>query len=402
MSHRSLVFALVFVAGSLAATAQAQQPDPWEQARWRFGPLAMTPTFTIKNLGVDTNVFNQIAEPKQDFTLAAGPQADWWLRAGRARLHGSDSVEGVYFAKYPSQGGFNQRHQATFELPLNHLRPYVGASYLNTKDRPGYEIDARARHTESGLNAGSVVRLTSRASLDLRASRVDYRFVGDDVFLGSSLAKQLDRRTENYGAAIRARLTPLTTITLSADGVRERFHESPERDNNGYRILFGVEFDPFALIRGKATVGYRTFNALTSGMPDFAGAVWTADLGYTLLGTTRFGVGASRDIQFSYETTEPFYVQTGYTLSVTQAVRGPWDVQARGGRYKLAYSRAGIEQSTSASRIDDYNTWGGGLGYRVGTTTTVRLNADHYRRGSARVGRDYQGLRIGLAATYDF
>ena len=70
----------------LAAAAQA--PDPWASARWHFGPLAVTPIFEISNLGVDTNVFNSVTDPKKDFTFTAGPRADWWLHFGSGAVQG--------------------------------------------------------------------------------------------------------------------------------------------------------------------------------------------------------------------------------------------------------------------------------------------------------------------------
>ena len=71
----------------------------------------------------------------------------------------------VYFSTYASERAVNHNHRVTFEYPFNRLKPYAGVSFLSTNDRPGYEIDARARHTESAYNAGAELRiLTGRAS----------------------------------------------------------------------------------------------------------------------------------------------------------------------------------------------------------------------------------------------
>ena len=69
----------------MTALAQTQEPDPWESARWRFGPLAVTHNVELKNLGWDSNVFNETDDPKSDFTTTVGAPIDWWLRMGRAR-----------------------------------------------------------------------------------------------------------------------------------------------------------------------------------------------------------------------------------------------------------------------------------------------------------------------------
>jgi hypothetical protein len=391
---------LAFVAFSSPAHAQSQKPDPWETARWRFGPFAVTPKVELKNLGWDSNVFNETVDPKSSFTTTAGAPIDWWLRFGRARLHGIDYFEGVYFASYPEQGGFNQRHDLTLLVPLNRIRPYVGGYYLSTNERPGYEIDVRLRREETELNGGVIVRLTSKLDLDVSGRQTTYSY-DDEEYAGTPYSARLNRRTEKFGAQARYKLTPLTTLTLLADNVRERFDEYPIRDNDGFRILPGVEFGQYALIQGKAQVGYRSFDTVEPTMPDFSGFVANAELSYAFRGMTRFTVGFSRDIFFSFEVLEPFYIQPGFTLSLTQQVTGPWDVQARAGWYQLQYQSAQpLEGATVVGRVDSYNTFGGGIGYRVGRDIRVGFNVDYFRRESIFYTQTFDGLRGGVAVMY--
>ena len=112
-------------------------------------------------------------------------------------------------------------------------------------------------------------------------------------------------------------------------------------------------------------------------------------------------MGFSRDIYFSYEVTEPFYIQPGFKLSLTQQVSGPWDVQARGEWYRLNYQRAETPGAAPIpGRVDRYNTWGGGIGYRLGRDIRVGFNIDSFHRESAVQGQDYTGIRGGMAVTY--
>ena len=397
--RRALVLALLLVAPANAG-AQPAPLDQWAAAKWRFGPLAVTPKIELRNLGWDSNVFAETEDPKSDFTTTVAAPIDWWLRFGRGRLHGVDVFEGVYFATYSSQNGFNQNHDLTLLLPLNRVQPYIAGSYLSTNDRPGYEISARIRHTEAGGRVGAIVRLTSRIDVDISGRQTTYTYT-DEAPEETQYAYALDRRTENYGAQARYRLTPLTTLTLLADSVQERYNQDVTRNNDGFRILPGVEFDPYALIQGKAQVGYRKLNTLTPGMPDFSGLVAKAELSYALRGTTRVAVGFSRDIYFSYEIYEPFYIQPGFTLSLTQQVSGPWDVQARGSWYTLNYQSADTQgAATAPGRVDRYQAWGGGIGYRVGRDIRVGFNIDYSRRQSVVQGQDYTGIRGGMAVTY--
>ena len=95
----------VCLLASLPALAFAQTAggDPAE-ARMHLGPLALTPRFPVRNLGVDTNVFNSANLPTRDFTATFGPGVDTWLRIGRARLSGETLVEWTYFRKPMGSG----------------------------------------------------------------------------------------------------------------------------------------------------------------------------------------------------------------------------------------------------------------------------------------------------------
>ena len=63
-------------------------------------------------------------------------------------------------------------------------------------------------------------------------------------------------------------------------------------------LTAAVEFEPFALIKGRASIGYRNFDPLSPGLPDYKGLTANGDLSYTLLGATRFATAA---IVFEYE-----------------------------------------------------------------------------------------------------
>ncbi|HOG27859.1 MAG TPA: outer membrane beta-barrel protein [Vicinamibacterales bacterium] len=395
-----LLSVLLLAALPEAVLTQSPLYDGWADARWRFGPLAVTPRVELRNLGWDSNVFNEEADPKRDFTATLAAPIDWWLRFGRGRIHGVNTLESVYFGKYVSQRGFNQRHDLTLFFPLNRVQPYAGGTYLSTHDRPDFEINARIRHREAAVTGGAVVRLASRLAVDLGARQTTYRYDEDDDF-GAVYSSLFDRRRASYGAQFRYRLTPLTTLTLLADSVHERYRQTRERNHDGFRLLPGVELGRHALVTGRAQVGYRRLNSTSAEMPDFSGLVADAELSYVFGGSLRAALGFSRDILFSYWVDQPFYIQSGFNASLTRQVSGPWDVQARLARYSLDYqqaARAGL--GAAAPRVDRYNSWGGGIGYRVGRDIRVGFNLDSVRRDSVVENLDYRGVRGGMAVTY--
>jgi hypothetical protein len=111
-------------------------------------------------------------------------------------------------------------------------------------------------------------------------------------------------------------------------------------------------------------------------------------------------VQVSRDVAYSYDPEQPYYLLTGVTGSVAQAVGGPWSVNARAGIQRLAYQA--IELSTLAGRVDVVRFYGGGVGYKLGPSTRLGVNADYYTSRSDLYVQQYRGLRVGSSVTYGF
>jgi len=374
-------------------------------ARIRAGPVAVTPSVSLSNVGIDTNVFNAWTDPKTDFTATITPQADAWLRAGRARLTVHGSLSYVYFATYRHERAVNTDDSIRLDLPFRRIRPYVGYSYLNIRERPGFEIDTRARRSEDVFFGGVDLPLTRKFTLGASWRTTRTAFRADEQFNNTYLRDVFNRRTSILTGSVRYALTPLTTLVLQAETVRERFEFSPVRDSDSVRILPGVEFNAAALVNGTARVGYRRFNMRSPGMPDYSGPIASVDVGYSLLGVTRFALSVSRDVAYSYEIQSPYYVATGIAATVTQHVGGPWSVLARGGRQRLAYHDAQSAPGMTPpqqNRTDTVRFYGGGVGYRVSPNARLGFNVDYYTRESPVVLHNYRSLRAGTSVTYGF
>src|SRR5512133_1529400 len=293
---RHILLALAFLSLALPVCAQEDQSDPSKTARIHIGPLALNPAIQIKDVGIDTNVFNTWVNPQSDFTATLGPTADYWLRIGRTQLSGKADIGYAYFQEFASQRAFNGGVSARYEVNLFHVRPYAIASYDNTRDRPGYEIDIRARHYESTYGLGIDFPMTSRTTFGVLAKRRNTAYAGDAELLGQRLNEQFARRDNVLEGSFRYKMTSLTTLVVKADADRARFTYSADRDSNGFRMQPGVEFSAFAILRGSAYVGFRKLHVLGLDVPDYNGPVASVDLGYTLLGRTRLEGRVDRDV----------------------------------------------------------------------------------------------------------
>jgi hypothetical protein len=382
-----------------AVRASAQDPDPAEEGRFRLGPLRFTPSIALSNLGVDDNVFNEDLNAKRDTTAAVGPAVNLWMHVGRSRLTGLASGQYLYFRTYDNERAWNTNDELKWEVPLGRVTPFIGGIYTNTKDRPGYEIDSRAHQRFAAVRLGTSLRLSAITSVVLAGTRSATAFDEGETFLGADLATALNRTSQSEELQLRFKLTPLTTLVLGADSVQDRFRFNSIRDANSIRVLPGFELRPSALVSGKVFVGYRRFDALNQGVPDYQGPIAAVDATY-IAGPTRFGLKVSRDLTYSYEPAQPYYALTDLGLIITERVTHTWDVVARGGRQTLDYKRLNSVAAGTA-RTDIVRQYGGGLGYRVGQTLRLGFDAIYYRRLSSEVAlRDFAGLRFGASVSY--
>jgi hypothetical protein len=122
------------------------------------------------------------------------------------------------------------------------------------------------------------------------------------------------------------------------------------------------------------------------------------DLAYTLR-ATRFAGTFNRDVTYSFQTTEPYYLQTDWLLSATQKITTAWDVVGRVGYYTLDYEVVGVPGARQ--RTDTGRRFGGGIGYTLGQFVRLGFDVDYMdRRSEAEIIRDYDGIRAGMTITY--
>jgi hypothetical protein len=392
-----------FTLGATFAVAQEGGPDP-NSVRMRIGVLYVNPTISLANIGVDNNVFYDPDElsPKRDFTLTLTPASDVWLRVGPTWLSGSIKEDIIWFQEYASERTANTSSALTWRVPLNRVVMRTGVTYANVRDRPGFEIDARVRRTDIGYNGSIEYRALSRTSFVASAARRQVDFDKDAVFLASNLEYELNRVSTSYGAGVKYQATALTAFTVTVSRLEDRFEFSPLRDSDSTTTAFNVSFDPTALIKGSATVGYRSFQPLSPGLAAYNGATAALNLSYTLLGATRFRVAAVRDIQYSYDVNRPYYLQTGADFSIAQQIFGPLDVVGRFGRQNLAYTDRSDVESPNANRVDHVESYGGGIGYHFGRDLRLGFDVDQSKRLSDVARRQYDDVRIGSSLTYGF
>jgi hypothetical protein len=399
-----LTVALSVAAASVASAQSTGAGGPDEsKVRVRIGPLWMKPTIALTNLGVDTNVFNQaVGQAEKDYTATVTPQTDVWLRMGRTWISSNIKEDLVWYRQFQSERSANNSYKLDWSAPLNRLTFSAGGRWLNTRDRPGFEIAARLGRHEHGYSGIAEIRALSKTFIGVKGDLNVVRYDQDAVFLGVNLRDELNRTTTSASMTLRHQLTPLTTITFAAGRSQDRFEFSPLRDSHSTTFSGSVDLNPFALIKGSAALGYRNFAPQAPGLQGYKGATASVNLWYTLLSSTRFDLRATRDIEYSYNVNQPYYLLTGLGGSIAHQLFGPIDFVGRVGAEGLNYQDRTGAVVLLSNRVDHVHTYGGGFGYRLSSGARIGFDVDHYRRTSGIAGLQYEGLRYGTSVTYGF
>jgi Putative beta-barrel porin 2 len=399
--------ALLVVTSPVAAQQQLLPPPPDADnsiSRMRLGPLWVNPSIALSNAGVDTNVFNEPEDqhPKRDFTFAVMPQSDIWLRMGRTWLGGVVKEDLLWYQTYASERAANENYTFGWLAPLTRVSFAAEANLVDTRDRAGYEIEARLQHTDLLYDGSAELRALSKTYVGVRGSRRRVDYSGEATYDGQNVRNQLNRTETSVELTLRYQVTPLTSVLFEGGRQQDRFELDPLRDSDSTRVSAALTFDPFALIKGSARVGYRRFEPFNPTIPAYDGPTAQVDLSYVALGSTKLSAQYLRDVQYSYQVTQPYYVQSGGTFSVTQRIAGPVDAGARLTMQQMAYrNREGLDR-LFGDRIDHVRMYGGSVGYHVGPDLRVAFNADRQTRDSDLDVQRFEGLRMGVSVGYGF
>ena len=146
-------------------------------------------------------------------------------------------------------------------------------------------------------------------------------------------------------------------------------------------------------------------------LPDFRGLVAQLGLSYTLLGATTFGVSYNRDLTYSYDELQPFFVDDSVGASVRRALGRRFDALVSADRHAYEYkdmlesktATVGDTPRVDAPRVDTTWNYSASLGYRVGREGRVAVGVSYWHRDSTtRIFRAYDNLRVGTTMTFGF
>ena len=276
----------------------------------------------------------------------------------------------------------------------------TSVTWVSARTRPGFEIDARAQRNEPTYAASAEVRGSARTLIGVRGAWTQVRFDENATFEGNSLQEQLDRTAIIAAITLRHELTPLTSIMFSGGRSEQRFTFAGSRNATSTDYSVIISFDPAAVLKGSASIGYTQYTPESADLPGYGGPIASVGLTYTLLGSTRLTGSITQSVEFSYDSDQPYYVLTGATASIAQQVF----LAGRSRRsHRRREPRIPVARGSSVSvpdRTDRVRSCGVGVGFRIARELRLGFNVDTERRTSVVPDRQYEGLKYGTSITY--
>jgi hypothetical protein len=349
-----------------------------EAARYAAGPFAISPSVLLRELGIDTNVFDEHENPKRDYVVSVVPTVDIFGAFGLVRTALTSSTDFTWYSKYASERDIGSTARGRVDVLPSRLRLTVGAGYVQTRERPSLEIELRAEREQRELWGGFGFEISPVARVYATAHQMDLRFEGDEIYRGTSLRDALNRREEAIEAGVAVSVTPFTTLLVSARRTHDRFVTDVRRDSDSQSARAELSFAPDAIIQGRVNVGYRDLKPADPAVSRFRGVTSGAALSFTGFWRGRMELEASRNVSYSYDVNEAYYVGTDVVGTYTQRVVGAVDVLTRGGVGTMDYGRRdGVDD-----RVDSMRTLAAGVGYNFNHGGRLGMTYEYQTRNS--------------------
>ncbi len=268
----------------------------------KIGPFRIQPFFSIKNVGYDSNIFYSPTEPVADFTATpTGGLRSIVLLGRRGFLSFGGELGYLWFRRTSSQNFLNRYADAHLEIDFSRFSLFIEEGFAHVRDRYGWEIDIRTRHTTNSAAFGIKYEPSKKTSLNLVLSQELLKYDSEAIFRGYKLGEILNHQETSGKLTFDFQMLPKTRALLEINYTDNSF-DNPTSDLNStsYKALFGAEFDSSALIQGTFKIGYKYLLFTSPEIENFWGLAGSASLGYKFIDRFSIIFDYERDTNFSY------------------------------------------------------------------------------------------------------
>ena len=392
---------IVLMCGGRVAAQQSSlvglPEEPPTLAPYRLGPVLVSPKLAVPEIGHDSNVFNDASGEKSDFVIKLVPEIDFFTDMGVLRFAAKSGSAFTYFHSNDRERSIAEQVRGRVTARLSRVQPWLGGASVRSNERTS-EIDERAKRVEREVAGGVQFDVSPLASLGVTVNRMHLRFADAERYRDTRLATSLDRTTDMVSASLRFQATPLTALTFRGYTARDEFDFDRTRDSTARGGDVEVHFGPEAVIRGRAAIGFRQQDSDDPTVATFRGITGRGGITSILVWRAILGVDYLRDVHYSYDSRDGYYVEDGADVVYTQRIGGPFDAQVRYGRHVLNYDATAL----AAARDEVVRSYQGGLGYSLDSGSRFGISYEVAERDGARREREFSRRRLFGSFTYEF
>ena len=157
---------------------------------------------------LDTNVFDEAENPKEDFIVSVAPDAAFFTRLRFLQLSAYAGADFNYFRTFDQENSVGHTLRGRADILLSRFRPFAAGGRARSRTRPNGEVDTRADRLEEEYSGGLAFDISRYGQLYGAAYR--FRTSFRDAFEdGVNLAVTLNRDSNQYSGGLRTDITPL-------------------------------------------------------------------------------------------------------------------------------------------------------------------------------------------------
>jgi hypothetical protein len=400
---RLILAAVVLGLWTAPAAAQTWVPpdaalEPWNTAKMKIGPIFVAPSFDLRNLGIDNNVFNDERDPKQDLTATIAVTTKFGAHFKAFSLTFNQDNRYIWFRRYTSERSIDGGLGGIAELRLASFRPWVKWSRSKTHERAGFEIDERAGRETPDVETGADINFGMRSGVTVSYRKAETIYDEGEEFDGVDLKQALDKKVTFGHINGNWTYSEFTKIIGGSEWTRSDFRLNPLRSGTAWSHFGGFESRSDAPIAGSLRLGYKVQKHDDPAVKDFRGLVAGASLTSIVLDRVKMLVTGDRDVAYSYDDDFPFYVQQGGGVALTIRTSTRLDLLASARAEWLLYSDTFKEGDRLLdSRTDRATTFGAGFFYKMGGTeagSAFGLTLEQAQRNSPIDSKDFRNRRV--------
>ena len=323
-----------------------------EGARWRLGALRVNASFSLSNVGYDSDVlYGYTDEPVPDYTFSASSTVQVLMPLSKkVVLDVFDSPQYVFYLDSKSERAWNNTLRSQVYFAFDRVYIQLGGGLSDVRFRLSPELNINVRQKENSLGGLVLWQVSKATSLALIYGGTSFDY-GDAEFGGNSIAESQNRK-ESYFDFITY-IQPTTRVRFFMDGQFGicTFAETTSiyKDAQSYGLFGGLEFIPRAGeqvaavgIQGAVRLGYQRLDVIDSRFIDGSGFSGDGAVAVGFGKKNFLRVFLTRGFEFSIFSGASYYISTAYGGGISRLLSKKASLS-----YNISFGRSAYPASGS-------------------------------------------------------